>query len=330
MGEETNTTTTSTPDNSYGWKAGTNVVGDEGEASYGPLQVSAKGGDYAKYLRRNKKNYDNFKYFLEGIDVTDQNLDQMTPFIPGTARLYFHKTPYFMEKAFPQLTNNFRSYLETGFKEVSGLQNLQGEGIQIEGGWANQSFENVSTVKDDTNEITVTLYEQTGSPVREFIEGWMTGMRDPRSGVAHYHGYVKSPLDGDDDTHVTYCEKNHTGEFVYVVLDPTAQYIEYACLLAHVWPKTSPRDHLNYQSGSKNAAELQLSFSCMKYEGKYINDIAAYYVAKSNLVYNYLEFNPYRNDTDPYATLSENKNSGSKDLDTYMKQSTLHAGTERF
>lgn len=319
-----------TVDSGYNWAGGEDAsVAGDGVKGYGPLQVSAS-GQFDNYLRHNTKNFDNFKYFLEGIDVTDQNLDQMTPFIPGIVRLYFHKTPYFMEKKFPRLSDNFRSYIETGFKEISGIQNLQAEPLTIEGGWNNQSFENISSVKDDTNEITITLIEQTGSPVREYIEGWMTGMRDPRSRVAHYHGCVKNPdgkaSDGSSEA-VTYCEKNHTGEFIYVVLDPTAQFIEYACLLAHAWPKVGPREHLNFSPGNSQAAEMQLQFSCMKYEGKYVNDIAAYYISKSNLIYNYLEFNPYRPDTGAYDTLESIQNAGNGDLESYMKKTSHHAGT---
>lgn len=316
----------------YGWTAQEmkNVTGDNSSEAAGPMNRSAS-NSYGQYLRKNTKNYDNFKYFLEGIDATDQNLDQMTPFIPGAARLFFHKTPYFMHAKFQDLTDNFRSYLETGVKSVTGIGDLTGTEATIEGGWANQKLDNISMVTDDTNQIEVTLYEQTGSPVREFIETWLTGMRDPRSGVAHYHGAVMSPdggrSDGSSGDGIVYSEKNHTGEFIYVVLDPTAQFIEYACLLAHVWPKNMPKQHLNYTSGDRTPPELTLQFSCIKYEGKYINDIAAYYISKSNLIYNYLDFNPYAGDIDAHATLSKRRqNQGN--FEEYIKKTTDHAGTE--
>jgi hypothetical protein len=335
-----NTSTTTTTDSEdydrYGWLEGTDVSESTGGEA-GPLQ---QGINYSTYMRKNTKNYDSFKYFLEGIDATDQNLDQMTPFRPGIARLYFHKTPYFMAKGFAKLTENFRSYIETGFKSVSGLGDLSSTDMTIEGGWANQKMNSMGLVTDETNEIEITLYEQTGSPVRSFIETWMTGIRDPRSGVAHYHGYVKGPTNsdgssvsgsGDDNIEpITYCEKNHTGEFIYVVLDPTAQYIEYACLLAHVWPKSSPRSHLNYASGQVDPAELTLRFDCVKYESKYINDIAAYYIEKSNLLYNYLDFNPYRDMSDPHAALStiQSNNTSNNKFAEYMGRTGNHAGTE--
>lgn len=246
--------------------------------------------DTNKVLRKNRKNFNNFAYFQSGIDVTQQNLDQMTPYVPGIAKLYMHRTPLFMEKTFHDMTANFKSYVETGFKTVSGIGDLSADFIDIEGGWANQRFSNISMVKDDTDEITIELYEQTGSPVREFIETWMTGVRDPRSGVAHYHGAFDL---GDADA-VEYSEKNHTCEFIYMDLDPTARFIEYACMFAHCFPTKVSKSHLNYSSGQRGEVLMDCSFKVTKYEGRYINDIAAWYLAQDKLSYNYLDFNPNR------------------------------------
>ena len=241
------------------------------------------------YIRRNTKSYKDLSYFIGGIDVTQQNLDQMTPYIPGISRLFFHTTPLFMQEGFKDLTDNFKSYIETGYKSVSGIEGLQADFVQISGGFAEQSFENISKITDGSNAISVTLYEQTGSPVREFIETWLTGVRDPRSGIAHYHGLVKKP---DGSGSVEYAEKNHTGEFIFYDLDPTAHYLEYACMWAHCFPKGIDKQHLNYQSGSRDVVELSLEFSGTKYESRYINDIAIYYLMQEQLDFNYLNFNP--------------------------------------
>lgn len=239
-----------------------------------------------KYIKRNTKEYNKFSYFIQGIDVTQKNLDSMTPYVPGYSRLFMHVVPNFMDKAFKQVTRSFKSYIETGYKSVQGIGDLSTSEITIEGGWAAQSFSNISGSKDDTDEITVQLYEQTGSPVREFIECWITGMRDPRSGVAHYHG----ALDFEGEELVEYGEKNHTAEFVYMTLDPTARYIEYACLFAHCWPTRVPKQHLNYDSGNRSEVLLDIPFKATKYEGKYVNDLAYYYLTRQKLKYNYLDF----------------------------------------
>ncbi len=264
------------------------------DALKGTIQTG-NSSDTDKYMRKNRKNFRNFAYFQSGIDVTQQNLDQMTPYVPGISLLFMHRTPLFMELAFKEMTANFKSYIETGFKSVQGIGDLSADFIDIEGGWAAQKFSNISLVRDDTDEITIELYEQTGSPVREFIETWMTGVRDPRSGVAHYHGALDLATgEGEKKTTIDYSEKNHTCEFIYMDLDPTARSIEYACMFAHCFPTKVPKSHLNYQSGQRGEVLMDLGFKVTKYEGRYINDIAAWYLAQHKLTFNYLDFNPNR------------------------------------
>lgn len=286
----------------------------------------------SNYMKKNTKNYREMSYFISGIDVTDQNLDQLTPYIPGIARLFMHKEPIFMQVAFPTETDNFKSYIETGYKSVQGIGDLSASAETIQGGWANQSYEILTSVEDQTNEITIALYEQTGSPVREFLELWLTGVRDPRSGVAHYHGVVETPnnataannsypgntyaqlgnanLAGNttrNSIYLPYCERNHTAEFVYYDLDPTAHYIEYACMFAHAFPKNVNKDFYNYNSGERSPVESQVQFSVMKYESRYINDLAIHYLIKDQLEYNYLNFDPL------YIKYKNNANHGVSD-----------------
>ena len=253
----------------------------------GVTMQAAANQDADKYIKRNRKNYNKFSYFIQGIDVTQKNLDSMTPYVPGISRLFMHTVPKFMDIQFKELTSNFKSYIETGYKSVSGIGDVSADVITIEGGWAAQSFSNISAVKDDTDEITITLYEQTGSPVREFVETWMTGMRDPQSGVAHYHGALDN---ADNELAIDYGEKYHTCEFIYMDLDPTARYIEYACLFAHCFPTRISKSHLNYESGSRGEVALDIPFKVTKYEGKYVNDLAYYYLSRQKLRYNYLDF----------------------------------------
>ena len=255
-----------------------------------PIQ-SGVDSDMSKYMVTNDGDYSKFSYFLTGVDVTSQNLDQMNPFIRGYARLFMFKKPYFMEKAFPDLTNRFKSYIETGFRSVNGIGDIQVDFTTFEGGYTGQKFETVQIATDQTDTITVGLYEMSGSPCTEFLTTWITGVRDPRTGIAHYHGNVMGPLD-DATEKIKYGEKNHTAEFVYLVTDPTGKFIEYACLLAHCFPEKVDRDQYNYDTNSHDATEIEVVLHCTKYESRYINDIAAYYLAIDTLKWSYLDFNP--------------------------------------
>lgn len=253
--------------------------------------IQSTASEDIKYMKVNRKDFNKFSYFISGIDVTQQNLDQLTPYIPGISRIFMHRTPLFMDVGFPEQTEIFKSLVETGSKAISGIGNITADFSPIEGGFNSQSFQNISKTSDDSNQLGITLYEQAGSPVREFIETWITGVRDPRSGVAHYHGFLETPTERGNNK-IPYSEKNHTCEFIYYALDPTAHYLEYACLWAHCFPTEVPKDHYNYSSGSRDIPELSLQFNGTKYESRYINDIAINYLIKDQLEYNYLNFNP--------------------------------------
>ena len=52
-------------------------------------------------ILQNEKSYQEFSYFLGGIDVTNQNLEQFMPYIQGVSRLFLHRPPRYMEKQYP-------------------------------------------------------------------------------------------------------------------------------------------------------------------------------------------------------------------------------------
>ena len=237
-------------------------------------------------IKSNTKSFDKFGYFLGGIDVTHQNLDQFTPYIRGVSRIFLHKPPAFMLERFPDMTRRFKTYMETGYTSVDGIGDITVDFTDFEGGFAGQRYSTVSLSRDETENITIQLYELSGSPIREYLDTWITGTRDPRSGIAHYHGVIAEK--GAD----YYSEKNHSAEMIYVNLDPTAINIEYCAMFAHMFPTRVPKAHLNYEKGNRDNALLDIEFRTTKYESPAINNIGAWYIANSNVNYNYLDFDP--------------------------------------
>ena len=237
-------------------------------------------------IKSNTKSFDKFGYFLGGIDVTHQNLDQFTPYIRGVSRVFLHKPPAFMLERYPDMTRRFKTYLETGYTSLDRIGDISVDFTDFEGGFAGQRYSTVMLARDDTENVTIQVYELSGSPVREYLDTWVTGTRDPRSGIAHYHGVIA------DKGAEYYSEKNHTAEMFYVNLDPTAINIEYCCMFAHMFPTRVPKAHLNYEKGNRDNALLDLEFRTTKYESPAINNIGAWYIANSNVNYNYLDFDP--------------------------------------
>lgn len=240
-------------------------------------------------INSNNKTFENFSYFLGGIDVTHQNLDQFTPYIRGVSRIFVHKSPQFMLTKYPEHTSRFKTYIETGYKSISGIGDISVDFTTFEGGFNGQNFSTPQMARDDTESVTISVYELSGSPVREYIDTWVTGVRDIRSGIAHYHGAI-------EDGTVTYSETNHTAEFIYTTYDPTGLTPEYVCMFAHCFPRRVPKDHLNYEAGNRDNVSMDLEFATTKYESPAINDIGIWYTENSKIKWNYLDFDPNVND----------------------------------
>ena len=246
-------------------------------------------------IRKNTKNFKNFSYFLGGIDVTHQNLDQFTPYIPGVSRIFMHKPPLYMLHAFPEETKNFKTLIETGFKQIGGISNIDVNFSDFTGGFNAQSFRTVSSAQDTTESLTISVYELTGSPVREYLDTWITGVRDIRSGIAHYHGVIEEKFRLGEKFY--YGEINHTAEFIYCTYDPTGLNPEYCCMFAHCFPRSVPKDHLNYDSGNRDGVSMDMEFNATKYESPAVNEIGVWYTMNSKVKWNYLDFDPEVNNT---------------------------------
>jgi hypothetical protein len=219
-------------------------------------------------IKRNTKDFGEFGLFLTGIDVSLKNIDQFDPFRKGFARLFILRLPRFMELMDAAAAKRFKHLLEFGFTQINGISNPTLETESLTGGYTGGSFEIPSIAKDNTNEITIQLYEFSGLPIREFLDTWITGISDKLVGIGHYHGMISEDCQ--------YKASNHVMEAVYVVTDPTGRpdCIEYSCLLSNMMPKTIPIDHVNYSSGDHGAAQIDIPFTCNKYESPQINEIA--------------------------------------------------------
>ena len=118
-----------------------------------------------------------------------------------------------------------------------------------------RTFEIPTLAKDDTNAVTITVYEMAGSPIREFIDLWINGVSDVHTGLTHYHGKIES-CSGVS-------QANQTAEMIYVATDSTgrAKGIEYACLLCNMMPKMVKKDHFNYESGTHPLVQYDIEFT---------------------------------------------------------------------
>lgn len=240
------------------------------------------------------QNMEKYSLFMGGLNVTNRALAQYDPLKTGYARLFFVHMPEFMKALMPTETKQIRHLLEYGFVGVDGIQNLTLDFDSITGGYAGRAFEVPVVAKDDTNSLTVKLYEFAGSPVREYLNMWITGIADPYTGFGTYHGLVDPKLCGQYGVSekFNYSQQNHTAECIYLQTDPTGltDNIEYACLLTNMVPKMSKVDHFNYDSGQHPLVQVDVEFTATKYESPQINQVAKGLLTKYDVMKDYLKF----------------------------------------
>lgn len=239
-------------------------------------------------IKNNSSDMTDYSLFLGGLNVKRAALEQYDVLKKGKGRIFFTKMPYFMKELMPNASRNFKHIIEYGFMSISGIQNLTMDVDSITGGYAGRTFELPTILKDETNSITIKVLEFSGSPVREYLEMWMSGVSDPNSGFTHYHGLAIPDSKGNVKVEVS--QANHTGEMIYVQTDPTGFNVEFASMLCNVFPKTSQRDHFNQESGQAEHVELDLEFTCTQYCSPDINAVAQLLLNKYRVLYNYLDF----------------------------------------
>lgn len=223
----------------------------------GLKQKGVKGIDYAT---------DNL---FAGVWRLDQsNLDKFDPFISGYGFVMWTKLPAFFTET---IKTQFKNLTEKNFKAFSGVGDMTLSVEDMTMGFNGNAYGVATNIQKENTSFTLTHYELAGSPVRELYQHWVTGIRDPETGLAHYHGKLNATMQ--------YSAKNHTGELLYIVTDPSgaaggASGIEFACYYTNVMPTKIPQDHLNYSSGDHSPSEVQIDFRGNYHQSKDINALA--------------------------------------------------------
>ena len=227
----------------------------------------------------------NYAYWLGGTDTTNAALAQYDLLRTGYGRLFILRMPAFVEFLLEDETRVFKHMLEFGNVGISGIQGYTAEFASVTAGYVGNTVEIPTSVKDDTNSITIRIYETQGSLIRTYIDFWLTGVSDPYTGLSHYHG--ARDVDENSSSYVL-SQANHTMEALYVATDPTGEQAEYVCLLTNMFPRSSDHSHFEYEPGSHDLVQLSLEFTCTKYMSAQINYIGTIALNKFAILKNYL------------------------------------------
>jgi len=173
------------------------------------------------------------------------------PLVNGYSFFKWIVVPSWVTQAFP----DFQAMTEKNFLSGFSIGNMTLETTSVSHGFAANEYNIASNMKKENTEFGITHREFSGSPIRNMYQYWVTGIRDPETGIATYprvHG-------------VDYAAKNHTGEIVYIVTRPDANNVgrnnmEFSCYYTAVMPTIIKLDHFAFTHGTHEATEYEQTF----------------------------------------------------------------------
>jgi len=174
------------------------------------------------------------------------------PLVSGYSFFKWIVVPSWVSQAFP----DFQAMTEKNFLSGFSLADMELQTTEVTHGFAANQYNIASTMnKGSSGEFSITHREFSGSPIRNMYQYWITGIRDPETGIATY-----PRVHGTD-----YAAKNHTGELVYIVTRPDANNvgrnnIEFACYYTAVMPTRIMLSQFAFTHGTHDAVEYEQNF----------------------------------------------------------------------
>ena len=139
------------------------------------------------------------------------------------------------------------------------------------------------------NSFNMKHAEFSGSPMSTMWQYWVSGIRDPETGIATYPKIAG----------VDYALKNHTGELMYIVTRPDADnfernIIEFAAYFTCVMPKRIIMNHWNYTKGSQETPiEVEQPLSGIIHWGPNVTKVASDLIKNGNIGFEFMHENEW-------------------------------------
>jgi hypothetical protein len=216
------------------------------------------------------------------------------PYVSGYAFIKWIKVPTWLSDS-----DRFKQLTERNFKSFSGLSNMSMATSAITAGFTNNELSFASGTVQKAEGFSLKYQNQSGDPLGKYYTEWVSGIRDPKTGIATYP--AKSGL--------PYHSSNHTGILLYVVTRPDADNfgmgadksnIEFAALYTNVMPTVINLEQYNYDSGSHDFSEATQEFKGYLNIGEAVTEFAINNM-KSSSIYRFYNENAFTNMSE-YAT----------------------------
>jgi hypothetical protein len=197
--------------------------------------------------------------------LASANPDLIEPFVSGYNFISWFKLPGFFDG---DTRAAYRAYTERNLKSLDLYNDFEMETGSVNYGFHGASYEVATNLRRDIQRITTGHNEFWSLPVSRLTEKWVTGIRDPETGMAHYHGQL---INNDL---IEYKPSYHCGSMITWVTDPAGKGLVRAALLVNMFPLPVKLSHLNMSSGDHSTTDMSISCSCIYHESRYINAIA--------------------------------------------------------
>lgn len=200
------------------------------------------------------------------------SLVQFNPYETGYGAFIICQMPKYIRMladnnaAYRELMLNWMHIIEYEFKSFEGLEDLSTDAIQL--GDDMNSINVIGKVNMQSgSEFSLTYDEKSGSPLTKFSKLYLTGIKDPRTQVKHYHGLIhKGMLEPGFE--------NECFTFLFMNTDNTLRDIESATLIVAAQLNSSDTSIYNYTKGDIGKKDVTVKFTGYPIQGPKIDAIA--------------------------------------------------------
>lgn len=201
--------------------------------------------------------------------------DSYDPYVSGYAFLKWITLPQWIDNKFAQLT-------ERNFKGLSGLNDMQMDTGTITAGFTKNELAHAQGTVQKAEGFTLKYQNQSGAPIDRMYNHWVSGIRDPKTGIATYPKLSGLP----------YHSRNHTATLLYVVTRPDADNfgagsgeksnIEFAALWTNVMPTKIILNPYNFEQGDHSFNDNEQEFKGYLNIGQAVEEFAAAQMSAAN------------------------------------------------
>lgn len=217
------------------------------------------------------KNLTQYTAFRGVTDFTQ--IGQFNPFETGYSFLSVISMPKFIDVLAEKnddikaLRASFKHILEYEFKGLNGLPNLDGQTGTISDGINELQY--INQVRMDTSiQVSMDVYEKSGSTVTKFSEYYLTGIKDRMTQAKTYHGLIQA-------NQLAPGLENEVFTMLYYVTDNTMLRLERAVLLCNCQLTSAELGSLyNSTKGNIDNVTLTLNFNAFPVYGVEVDKAA--------------------------------------------------------